>query len=214
MSIENQEVVSGVPAESPRRGRPRDARADEAIVRAALELLAERGVHAFRMDDVASRAGVGKAAIYRRHRSKERLVAAAVGALVSKIALPDTGSTRGDLLSLMYDAVALYSRPSASGLMAGLVEAMRHSDELAEAVRGEFLVARREALKTVIERGVVRGDLDADLDVELALDVLGGPLFYRLLVTGGPIDEQLAEGVVDLILEGFGTTEGRHAEGA
>lgn len=66
----------------------------------------------------------------------------------------------------------------------------------------------------MIERGVVRGDLDADLDVELALDVLGGPLFYRLLVTGGPIDEQLAEGVVDLILEGFGTTEGRHAEGA
>jgi hypothetical protein len=57
----------------------------------------------------------------------------------------------------------------------------------------------------VIERGVARGDLRAGLDVELALDVLGGPLFYRLLVTGGPIDERLAEGVVDLILAGFGT---------
>ncbi|MGH2714382.1 MAG: TetR-like C-terminal domain-containing protein, partial [Thermoleophilaceae bacterium] len=59
------------------------------------------------------------------------------------------------------------------------------------------------ALRAVLERGVERGDLRADLDVELALDVLGGPLFYRLLVTGGPIDRQLAEGVVELVLAGF-----------
>jgi hypothetical protein len=50
---------------------------------------------------------------------------------------------------------------------------------------------------------VERGDLRPDLDVELALDVLGGPLFYRLLVTGAPIDQELAEGVVELILRGF-----------
>ena len=55
----------------------------------------------------------------------------------------------------------------------------------------------------MLERGVERGDLRPDLDFELALDVLGGPLFYRLLITGGPIDEQLAEGVTDLILRGF-----------
>ena len=194
------------PVATARSGRPRDARADEAILGAALELLAELGVHAFRMDDVAKRAGVGKATIYRRYESKERLVAAAVGVLVSEIALPDTGSTRGDLLSLMHDAVDVYSRPFASGLMAGLVEAMRHNDELAAEVRGGFLAARREALRAVIERGVGRGDLGVELDVELALDVLGGPLFYRLLVTGGPIDERLAEGVVDLILHGFDTT--------
>jgi hypothetical protein len=58
-------------------------------------------------------------------------------------------------------------------------------------------------LRAVLERGVERGDLRSDLDFELALDVLGGPLFYRLLVTGGPIDEELAEGVVELILRGF-----------
>ena len=55
----------------------------------------------------------------------------------------------------------------------------------------------------MLERGVERGDLRPDLDLELALDVLGGPLFYRLLITGGPIDEQLAEGVRELILRGF-----------
>jgi hypothetical protein len=61
----------------------------------------------------------------------------------------------------------------------------------------------------VVRRGVERGDLRPDLDVELALDVLGGPLFYRLLVTGGPIDEQLASGVADLILRGFSPDESR-----
>ena len=55
----------------------------------------------------------------------------------------------------------------------------------------------------MLDRGIERGDLRDDLDIDLALDVLGGPLFYRLLITGGPIDEQLAEGVVELILRGF-----------
>ena len=176
-------------------------------MQAALDLLAERGVHAFRVDDVAKRARVGKATIYRRYVSKERLVAAAIATLVSEIALPDTGTARDDLLSLMHDAVTVYSRPYASGLMAGLVEAMRHDAELADAVRSGFLATRRDALAAVLERGVARGELRGDLDVELALDVLGGPLFYRLLITGGPIDERLAEGVVELVLAAFGTTE-------
>lgn len=197
-----------------RSGRPRDEHADAAIVAAALELLAEVGVHRFRMDDLAGRAGVGKATIYRRYPSKERLVAAAVASLVSEIALPDTGTTRGDLLSLMRDAVAVYSRPRAGGLMASLVEAMRHDPALTAAVRGGFLAARRAALEQVLKRGVERGDLAAGLDVELALDVLGGPLFYRLLITGGPIDERLADGVVDLTLAGFGTTQDHHPKGA
>ena len=143
-------------------GRPREQRADRAILAAALELMAEHGVRDLRMDDVAERAGVGKATIYRRHRSKDELVTAAVAALVTEITVPDTGSTRDDLLGLM-----------------------------------------RAAVRAVLERGVERGDLRADLDLELALDVLAGPLFYRLLVTGGPIDERLAQGVVDLVQRGF-----------
>ena len=77
-------------------GRPRDARADRAILDATPELIAEYGVRGFRTGDVAGRAGVGKGAIYRRYRSKDALVTAAVAALVrEEIALPDTGSTRG-----------------------------------------------------------------------------------------------------------------------
>jgi AcrR family transcriptional regulator len=184
-------------------GRPREQRADRAILDAALALMAAQGVRDLRMDAVAARAGVGKATIYRRYRSNEELVTAVVDALVSEIAVPDTGSTRADLLALMRGAVEVYGRSVEAGLMPSLVEAMSRDAELARAVRDGLLARRRAALRTVLERGVERGDLRADLDFELALDVLGGPLFYRLLVTGGPIDERLADGVVELILHGF-----------
>jgi AcrR family transcriptional regulator len=193
-------------------GRPREARADRAILAAALELMAEQDVHEFRMDDVAERAGVGKATIYRRYRSKEELVTAAVAALVGEIVIPDTGSTRADLLTLLREAVDVYSGRVAAGAMPSLVAAMHRSPELARAVRDGFLAGRRRALQEVLERGVERGDLRGDLDLELALDVLGGPLFYRLLITGGPIDKQLAEDVADLILRGFGPDRSRRAK--
>ena len=76
-------------------GRPRDERADRAILSATLVLLAMDGVHDLRVDDVAGRAGVGKATIYRRYRSKDELVTAAIAGLVSEITVPDTGQTRG-----------------------------------------------------------------------------------------------------------------------
>jgi AcrR family transcriptional regulator len=193
-------------------GRPRDARADRAILDATLGLIAKHGVHGFRTEDVAARAAVGKGAIYRRYRSKDELVTAAVAALVGEeIALPDTGSTRGDLLVLMREAVTLYRSSLAARLMPNLVGAMAEQPELARAVRAGFLASRRTALGEVLRRGVGRGDLRRDLDLELALDVLGGPLFYRLLITGGPIDEQLAEGVADLILRGFAPSESSRA---
>jgi AcrR family transcriptional regulator len=188
-------------------GRPREERADRAILAAALELMAERGVRDLRMEDVADRAGVGKATIYRRHRSKQDLITAAVAALVTEITVPDTGSTRDDLLGLMRAAVELYSGSVEAGVMPGLVDAMSRDAELAHSVREGFLAGRRAAVRAVLERGVERGDLRADLDVELVLDVLAGPLFYRLLVTGGPIDERLAEGIVDLILSGLAPTD-------
>jgi AcrR family transcriptional regulator len=185
-------------------GRPRDARADRAILEATLELIAELGVYEFRTEDVAARAGVGKGAIYRRHDSKDALVTAAIAALVGgEIAVPDTGSTREDLLVLMREAVDLYSGSLAGRLMPNLIGAMARKRDLAKAVREGFLAGRRAALREVLRRGMERGDLSPNADLELVLDVLGGPLFYRLLVTGGPIDEQLAEGVADLILRGF-----------
>ncbi len=176
--------------------------------------MAENGVRDLRMDDVAERASVGKATIYRRYPSKDALVTRAVATLVSEIAIPDTGSTRTDLLALMEQAVELYTGPLAPRLMPPLVEEAQRNPELGSAVRTEFLPGRREALSVVLHRGIERGDLRRGLDLELALDVLGGAIFYRLLINGGPIDRSLAEGVVELILQGFAPTNGDAKGGA
>ena len=154
------------------------------------------------MQAVADRAGVGKAAIYRRWKGREEVLTAAVDGMVSEIGLPDTGSIRGDLLELMRRAVELY-RGASGRLMPGLVSAMAQHEEVATAVREAFLAPRRAALGQVLERGIGRGELRPDIDRELALDVLGGPLFYRLLITGGPLDDSLAEGTVDVMLRGL-----------
>jgi AcrR family transcriptional regulator len=156
------------------------------------------------MQGLADRAGVGKAAVYRRWKSREAVLTAAVEGMVSEIGLPDSGSIRGDLLELMHRAVVLY-RGVAGRLMPGLVSAMARHDEVAAAVREAFLGPRRSALREVLERGVERGELRPDVDRELALDFLGGPLFYRLLITGGPLDESLVEGTVDVLLRGHAT---------
>jgi AcrR family transcriptional regulator len=184
-------------------GRPREARADEAIRAAALELMSERGARALQIGDVAIRAGVGKATIYRRYRSKDELMVDAVGAAIEEIAVPDTGSTGEDLLVLMRGAIDLYSDARIANLMPGVVDEMSRNPKFASVARERFLSGRREALLAVLERAVRRGDLRDDLDFEFALDVLGGPLFYRLLITRGPLDEDLALSVVELILRGF-----------
>jgi AcrR family transcriptional regulator len=183
-------------------GRPRSEETHRAILEAAWQILAEEGWSGFTMQGIADRAGVGKAAIYRRWKTREAVLTAAVESMVSEIGLPDTGSIRGDLLDLMQRAVALYRGPSGRQ-MPGLVAAMAHHGEVAAAVREAFLSPRRAALQKVLERGVDRGELRPDIDRELALDFLGGPLFYRLLITGGPLDESLAEGTVDVMLRGL-----------
>jgi AcrR family transcriptional regulator len=184
------------------RGRPRSERADRAIIEAAIDGLAEDGFEGLTMEGVAARAGVGKATVYRRWASKEALVRGAVEAFVSGIAIPNSGRVETDLLVLMGEAVEVY-RGRPGQLMPGLVSAMARYPDLARVVREDFLRARRSALRTVVRRGIERGELRPDVDVELALDFLGGPLFYRLLVTGGPLDEALARGVVEVMLRGM-----------
>lgn len=183
-------------------GRPRSERADRAIIEAAIDGLAEDGFEGLTMAGVAARAGVGKATVYRRWSSKEALVRGAVEAFVGGIAIPNSGSVETDLLVLLGEAVEVY-RGRPGRLMPGLVSAMARNPELARVVREDFLRARRSALRTVVRRGIERGELRRDVDMELALDFLGGPLFYRLLVTGGPLDEALVRGVVDVMLRGM-----------
>jgi AcrR family transcriptional regulator len=183
-------------------GRPRSAQADEQIINAALDLLATVGFDRITMEGVAERAGVSKATLYLRWSSKEDLIVTVIGRFVSDITIPDTGAIEGDLLHLMRAAVRVYSGRYGA-VMTGLASALAYSPRLAESLREHFLKPRLAALRTVLERAVERGELRDDLDYELALDFLGGPLFYRLLITGGPLDEGLSRGVVSTMLRGL-----------
>lgn len=192
-------------------GRPRSERAHRAILDATLELLAEEGWSGLTIEGIADRAGVGKATIYRRWDNLQQVLTAAVEEFVSEIVIPDTGSLRSDLLGLMKGAVEVY-RGRPGRIMPGLVAAMARHSEVATAVRDGFLAERRRALKAVLDRGIDRGELRRDIDGELLLDFLGGPLFYRLLITGGAIDEELARGTVDMMLRGA-TPRGPNPQG-
>lgn len=173
--------------------------------------MAEHGYASLTMERIALRAGVGKATLYRRWKRCEDVIAAAVAHFVSDIHIPDTGSLEEDLRLLLEQAVRVY-RGRPGKVMPGLVAAMADSDAVADAVRTQFLAGRRAALSTVLERGVARGELSADVDVELALDFLGGALFYRLLVTGGPLDDALVQGVVSTMLHGLPSPGSRNGE--
>ena len=97
-------------------------------------------------------------------------------------------------------AVPAEVRAVAAPALRGVTTEMANNRELRETIREQFLHGRRAALRAVLERGVARGELVEAIDYELTLDLLGGPLYYRFLITGGPIDEHLAEGVVDVVM--------------
>jgi AcrR family transcriptional regulator len=181
-------------------GRPRSPQAHEAILDATVDLLAEVGYAGLTMEGIACRAGVGKATIYRRWPSKVALVVEAVQSTTEPVPDPDTGSVRGDFEILTAKMVDKMTRSSAGRIMVGLVADAARNPELAEALRSGFIAGRRAALKVTLERGVGRGEVRPDVDVDLVGDLLVGPLYYRLMVSGGPVDEQFADQVVDAVL--------------
>jgi AcrR family transcriptional regulator len=187
------------------RGRPLDQRVRGAAIEATLDLIAERGVRGLTTAAVAERAGISKATMYRRWRSKEALVVDAVASLVSEIAIPDTGSLREDVRALLRDAVRLYADSRPGRLIPDLVAEMARSPAVADAVRSGFLAQRRAALASVLDRARERGELRRDVDTDLCLDLLGGVVYYRFLITGGPLNRRVADDLTDALMRAIAT---------
>jgi AcrR family transcriptional regulator len=153
------------------------------------------------MDRVAARAGVGKAALYRRWRSKQAMLVDVVARVGTDAALPaDTGSLRGDVLAFIEDVLAVLHHPVASRVITDLVAEARRSAELAEALVTRHRDPRREAGAAMLRRAVERGELPPDVDTELALDLLAGPLYLRAVVPSGALDATYAERLTDAFL--------------
>jgi AcrR family transcriptional regulator len=188
-------------------GRPRDPQVDQAILTATLELLGDDGFDGLSIEAVAARAGVGKTTVYRRWPSKIPLVVDALTAMKAPTvsAIPDDMPTREALLR----AMSGFTKPhegSAARVLAGLVDAMSRNEELADAVRTVLVAERERGLVAVIERGKARGEIRADVDARVMVDLLGGPVVLRRLITGQPVNQRLAHTIVDLVLDGAATT--------
>jgi len=185
------------------RGRPRSAAADEAILTATLAEVRDVGYDATTMDAVASRAGVGKATLYRRWKSKEALVVDAIGGVMRAVAAPDTGSLESDFQRLLQSANAMYADPATGQLLSGLVAAIQRSAPIAEAVRSGFVATWRDAVRTIVRRAITRGELRRRVDVDLANDLLSGALMHRFLIAGKPIDRQMTRAVARAVARGL-----------
>jgi len=183
-----------------RRGRPRSAACDQAIVDAALEVFAAEGYDGFTIEAVAARAGVGKATVYRRYPGKAELIVRAVSCLTSaEVPEPDTGTLRGDLAFVAHHLVHLLTRTIAGRCVPQLAVALRRSRALAREHR-RFLAERRAVTRSVVERAMARGEVAPETDPDVVTDLLVGPLFYRHLVSRAPLTDAYADEVVDSVV--------------
>lgn len=184
-------------------GRPRSEQAEQAIIDAALELFAERGVDGVCVEAVAARAGVGKATIYRRWSSKEDLLIAALGSLKSPLPEPRGESVRDDLILLLEAMIEDAADPRYMRQFAMLHgEASQYPRLLAKYVE-TVVEPRREVIRSVLRRGVATGELRADLDIEIALLSLTGAVISRGKHDPCPPAPQFAHRIVDELLRGF-----------
>jgi AcrR family transcriptional regulator len=190
--------------EQPRRGRPRSESARRATLDAAAELLLANGLDSVSMDAVAERAGVSKATIYRWWPTKETL---ALEALyhewdTARPSTRDTGSLRGDLLALLRPWIRRVRARPYGRVIAALIAEANTDPTFAEQYRARFVEPRREPARTLFKRAIDRGEISADTDVEVALDLLYGPFYHRLLHGHAPLTDRFVQAVVDSALAG------------
>jgi AcrR family transcriptional regulator len=203
-SDEGGRIDAGPGRRQPKRRAGRwDASLDGAILAAALAAVAELGYDRLTMDDLASRAGVGKAAIYRRWSSKAVVVAEAIAHWRRERGpepSPDTGTLRGDLDALV-SAVPDYSETDIDTIkvIVGVATAAMHDAVLAAALDDLVLATPRHVLGSVLDRAVRRGEIPASRDLTLVPDVALGLHIVRM-ITGRPIDRLFVRRVLDDVI--------------
>jgi AcrR family transcriptional regulator len=191
--------VSVSPRSDTTRAR-RGAAAEKAILAATGELIAEGGVRGLTVEGVAERSGVAKTTIYRRWRDKDELALAVIVESTETMRPPaDLGDTRKELLAFVTAATRIIEETD----IQGLVSEIATRPELADVYRTRIVERRLADVRTIIERGIARGDLRPDTNVRLAHEMLVGPRFYRLLFSGAPNDRRHARAVVDAVMTAF-----------
>ncbi len=185
-------------------GRPRSARSHQAILKATIELLTEEGFEAMSIEAIAARAGVGKTTIYRRWSTKNDLVIDALDILRSEVPLIDTGDLRSDLIAVLQSG--WQQTPSyLETLVLKMVGELKTNPDIFQAFFTRLVVTRSQQFAGMIERAKARGQIRADIAPEFVVDLIAGPVLFRMLFTSlvVPPPPDFPERVVDAILDGI-----------
>ena len=198
------ETGQSAPTRRPARSKRRlDRSLDTAILDATLAGVAEQGYDRLSMDDIASRAGVGKAAIYRRWPSKAVVVADAIAHWRRRLGPaepPNTGSLHGDIEALVAAVPDLNDTElSMIHVIVGVATAAMHNPVLAAALDDLVLAIPRQVVRTVLDHAVNRGEIPAGRDLSLIPDVALGLNVLRLM-TGRPIDRVYVRRVLEDVI--------------
>jgi AcrR family transcriptional regulator len=185
------------------RGRRRSLQAETAILKATLYLLERKPLRKVTADAIARRAGVSKATIYKWWPNKS-LVAldAYLAGMTEQVSMPDTGSAELDFREQLKSVMAFYTSPL--GRLFGQFLAEGQSDpEFLALFRERFLYARRNAARVMWQRGVDRGEVRKEVDGEIVLDLIYGPMVFRLLAGHGSVSPRESEALVDAVFCGL-----------
>ena len=191
---------------APSTGRPRSDEAHQAILDATLSLLVEVGFSALTIEGVATRAGVGKATIYRRWASKLPLVVEAFGQLPGFEEV-DTGNLADDLKLMLRGYLQAFNETPLSAVLPSLAGERAHNPELSELFE-PVSTGRRQPLLNAFERARDRGEIPHDVDLGLAADIVVGPIAVTLFFKGGRLHPKMVSPMVDLALRGIVSREG------
>ncbi|MEV3903879.1 TetR/AcrR family transcriptional regulator [Mycobacterium sp. NPDC050551] len=175
------------------------------ITEAVLDEMADLGYARLSMEAVAKRAGVGKSALYRRWPSKQQMALAVLAEFsVDQAPAPDTGSLRGDLRESL-DAVARWlSHPRFSRILPDLVAEMARNPELSDLVENMIGRPRRDRGTVILQRAMRRGELAPDTDLDIALDLIGAPVYWRLTVRDADAEPGYLDKLTDMLVRALG----------
>jgi AcrR family transcriptional regulator len=176
-----------------------------AITDAVLDELAERGYARLSMESVAKRAGVGKSALYRRWASKQEMALSVIAEFsVGQAPTPDTGSLSDDIQQSLEAVAKWLSHPKFSRILPDLVAEMGRNPELSDVVEGMIGQPRRDRAAVMLKRAIERGEIDENTDLELALDLLAAPIYWRLLVRDGQLEPGYLDNLAAMLCRALG----------
>jgi AcrR family transcriptional regulator len=174
---------------------------DRAVVDTVLMELKRSGYRSITMEGIARRVGRARASLYRRWPSKRHLVAFAVVTELGPNPSPDTGSLRIDLIGAVETLVSGF-RGALGPALAGLVGEMAGDPVLARTIRKEVLAKRRRSIRAAFQRGIARGEIRSDVNIEVLMDMLTAPFYFRTLFGHVKLSPAMIETVVDTVLRG------------